>query len=207
MLHVTRQQTMNLFPCILLLLPVLSLARTDMQKRADSLQFVTEVPYACGMPIGLNNSHSPDSLIYHIGCGDRYFWQAVKGKKEIIPFLIDKMDDTTMTEAPVPYFGGRYTVADVAYSALQEIIRDIPTFDLLKIQFDTSGCGYCAYWYYLRMDIHNRKKFKVAFMQWYDTNKENLVWVTGNMFLTCDVSGFNHPNRGHFELKNENTKR
>jgi hypothetical protein len=196
-----RKQTMKLLNYIFLLLPSLTFAQMDNQKLVDSLRFVTEMPYACGMPIGLIASRSPDTLIYNIGCGDHYFWQAVKGKKEIIPFLIDKIDDTTMTEASVSYFGGRYTVADVAYTALQEIIKDVPTFELLKIKFDTNGCGYCSYWNYLREDIKNRKKFKVAVSKWYDENKENLVWVSSKIFLTCDVSGFNHPNGGHLELK------
>lgn len=175
--------------------------QTDNIKLIDSLRFVTEMPYACGIPPALMGSHNPDTMLYNIGCGDRFFWQVVKGKKEIIPLLIDKLDDTTQTDAFVPYFGGHYTVADVAYTALQEIIKDIPTFELLKIKFDSKGCGYCSYWNYLRKDIKNRRKFKVAVSHWYDKNKANLVWVTSHQFLTCDINGFNHPNGGHFELK------
>lgn len=153
---------MKFSSCILFLLPCLNLAHSDNIKRADSLQFVTEMPYACGVPVHLNDSYSHNTLIYNIGYGDRYFRQVVQGKKEIIPFLIEKPDDTTMTQAHVPYFGGQYTVADAAYTALQEIIRGIPIFELMSMKFDTCGCGYCSYWYHLRENIRNRIKFITA---------------------------------------------
>jgi len=193
---------MKTWTLILTFFPLLTFAQQmDNKKLIDSLRFVTEMPYACEIPLDKSAPYNRDTLIFNIGCGDRYFWQVVKGKQEIIPLLLDKLDDTTQTEASVPYIGGQYTVADIVYTALQEIINDIPTFELLKIKFDTNGCGYCSYWNYLRKDIKNRKKFKVAVTNWYNKNKTNLVWVTSNQFLTFDRSGFNHPNGGHLELK------
>lgn len=193
---------MKIWTLILTTFPLLTFAQgTDNKKLIDSLRFVTEMPYACEVILNSNSPSNRDTMIYNIGCGDRFFWQVVKGKQDIIPLLIDKLDDTTQTEASVPYFGGQYTVADIAYTALQEIIKDIPTFELLKTKFDSNGCGYCSYWNYLRKDIKNRRKFKDAVSSWYDKNKANLVWVTSNQFLTCGISGFNHPNGGHFELK------
>ena len=192
----------KIWTLILTIFPLLTFAQTmDNKKLIDSLRFVTDIPYACEILLDKNAPYNRDTLIYNIGCGDRFFWQVVKGKQEIIPLLLDKLDDTTQTEASVPYFGGQYTVADIAYTALQEIIKDIPTFELLKIKFDTNGCGYCSYWNHLRKNIKNRKKFKVAVTDWYDKNKANLVWVTSNQFLTCDISGINHPNGGHYEFK------
>ena len=105
-----------------------------------------------------------------------------------------------MTSAYVPNLGGQYAVADVAYAALEEIIKDIPTFSLLGVKFDKKGCGYCAYWDHLRKNIRNRLKFQANVRKWYNKNKSNLVWVTSNVFLTCDCHGI-HPNGGHFELK------
>jgi hypothetical protein len=77
----------------------------------DSIKYISEMPY--------------------IGCGDKIFWRIVEQKQEIIPLLLEKMVDTTQAEVSVPNFGGQYTVADIAYNALEEIIKDIPTFDLL----------------------------------------------------------------------------
>jgi hypothetical protein len=193
---------MKIWALLLTTFPILTFSQVkDNKKLIDSLRFVAEMPYACEVILKSNTSTNRDTMIYNIGCGDRFFWQAVKGKQEIIPLLLGKLDDTTQTEASVPYFGGQYTVADIAYTALQEIVKDIPTFDLLKIKFDTNGCGYCSYWNYLRKDIKNRRKFKIAVTGWYDKNKSYLYWVTSNQFLTCNVIGINHPNGGHFELK------
>ena len=193
---------MKIWTLILTIFPILTFGQvTDNKKLIDSLRFVTEMPYACEVILDSKVSYNRDSMIYNIGCGDRFFWQVVKGKQEIIPLLLDRLDDTTQTIAPVPYFGGQYTVADIVYTALQEIIKDIPTFELLKINMDTSGCGYCSYWKYLRKDIKNREKFKFAVRNWYQKNKANLFWVTSNKVLTFDICSFNHPNRGHFEVK------
>src|ERR1044072_3484753 len=109
--------------CLLLfVIPCLSLAQSDHKKQVDSLKFVTNIPYVCG-------DARPTQL--STGCGDAIFWRIVHGKEAIIPFLIEKLSDTTQTDAIVPNFGGQYTVADIAYVALQEIIKGIPTFQLL----------------------------------------------------------------------------
>lgn len=49
--------------------------------------------------------------------GDTLFWNITIERKEIIPQLIDHIDDTVMTSANVPNFGGVYTVWDVCVSA------------------------------------------------------------------------------------------
>ena len=182
---------MKLLIYILFLLPYLTFAQADNKKLIDSLKFVKDMPYICEDTV-------PTEL--SVGCGDKIFWQTVKQKQNIIPFLLNKLSDTTHTEATVPNFGGQFSVADIAYMALQEIIKGIPTFELLGVNYDKDGCGYCSYWTHLRKDIKNRKKFQANVHNWYDKNKSNLVWVTSNQFLTCDCAG-RHPNGGHFELK------
>jgi len=153
----------------------------------DSLQFITDMPYIC------------ETGQHGFGCGDSIFWRTVQYKQAIIPLLIGKLTDTTITQATVPNLGGQWTVADIAYTALQEIIKDFPTFELLGVPFDTNGCGYCAYWQHLRKDRRNRFLFQSAVDHWYHAYKTHLVWVTSNEFLTCDCHG-QHPNGGHFEL-------
>lgn len=156
---------------------------------ADSLRYVKDMPYICETGDGF-------------GCGDRIFWRVVQQKEKVIPVLIDLLVDTTTTSATVPNFGGQWTVADIAFTGLQEIIKDIPTFDLLGVEFDNNGCGYCVYWNHLRRDIRNRRKFQAKMREWYDRNKVNLVWVRSNEFMSCDCRG-EHPNGGHFELRGE----
>ena len=99
----------------------------------------------------------------------------------------------------VPFFSGEYTVADVAYSAIREIIIDIPTFKLLGIRFN-KVCGYCSYWEYVRESEKNREKFQKAVRKWYEKNKDNLKWVD-EPFAVTDIC--TSPAGGHYYLKND----
>ena len=103
------------------MLPMLAFGQVNAAQSVDSLRFVTDMPYICDGGEG---------------CGDRLFWTVVKQQKSVVPLLIDRLNDTTETAVYVPNFGGLYTVADVAYYALEEIIHGIPTFKLLGVKFD-----------------------------------------------------------------------
>ena len=177
----------------LVFLPFTLFGQDEIKHQIDSLQYVNDMPYICRDNVENNNELS-------IGCGDKVFWNVVKQKKKAIPFLLEKLNDSTMTVANVPNFGYNYSVADIAYVALEEIIHDIPTFELLGVEFDQEGCGYCSYWQHLNKNYQNRKNFKIAIQNWYDSNKDKLVWVENNEFSSCDCSG-THPNNGHYELK------
>jgi hypothetical protein len=176
---------LNIRIVLLLFLPVLLQAQQRAQLQVDSLRFVRDMPYICEGSIG---------------CGDAYFWNVVRLKEAAIPYLLKKLTNTRRIEVSVPNFGGPYTVADVAYMALEEIIHGIPTFQLLGVPFDEKGCGYCAYWRHLRNSRRNRMRFQKQVQQWYNRNKEHLVWVESNAFSTCDCFG-KHPNGGHFEVR------
>jgi hypothetical protein len=118
-------------------------------------------------------------------------------KEEAIANLIDKIDDTTKTTAQIRHFGGYYTVGDVAFVALQEIIIEIPTFKLLGVPFDEKGCGYCAYWQHLS-EFSNRQKFKTALQDWYLSNQVNFVWI--NHKWEGYECFYRNPNDGYYVL-------
>ena len=166
------------------LFPLFAFGQTNASQSIDSLRFVTDMPYICEG---------------NTGCGDQHFWAVVKQRKPIIPLLIDRLVDTTETEVFVPNFGGLYTVGDVSFVALKEIIHGITTFKLLGVKFDKHGCGYCSFWQHLRTDYRNRLRFQAKVRRWYDKNEKHFVWVESNEFSTCDCFG-KHPNGGHFEL-------
>lgn len=165
---------------------MMKLELKEVIQQVDSLKFAKEMPYIC--ETGL--------------CGDNLYWNTVRLGNSCIELLIDKLDDTTSTSVNVVLFGGNYTVADIAFKALSEIIHNIPTFELLGVPFDKDGCGYCSYWRHLNKDFTKRQKFKEAVNNWYHKNKNNLVWVKSNDFSTCDCKG-NHPNGGHYKLKTD----
>ena len=178
---------------ILAFFPHTSFSQEKMTDKIDSLKYVNDMPYICHDNVDNNN------ILSSSGCGDKRFWSVVKLKQKAIPLLLDKLSDTTITVAIVPIFGYNYSVADIAYVALEEIIHDIPTFELLGIEFDQKGCGYCSYWQHLNINYKNRTNFKIAVQNWYYSNKDRLVWVESNYFSSCDCRG-THPNNGHYEI-------
>ncbi|WP_445749328.1 hypothetical protein [Polaribacter sp.] len=167
------------------ILPISSFSQNEIKEKIDSLLYVEKMPYICEE--GFTK------------CGDELFWNTVKLKEKAIPFLIEKLNDSTKTKAEVVLFGKNYSVADIAYVALEEIIHGIPTFELLGTEFDQDDCGYCEYWNFLRKDYQNRLNFKVAVKNWYNKNKSKLVWISNNEFSSCDCRG-KHPNEGHYEI-------
>ncbi|MBC7425881.1 MAG: DNA/RNA non-specific endonuclease [Bacteroidia bacterium] len=151
----------------------------------DSIKYIKEMPY----------SGSMENI-----CGDPLFWRIVVQNKDNIEALIKLLDKTTMTKAVVLEFGGYYTVGDIAYSAISELIAGIPAYKLLGAS-KSKSCGYCVYWNQLRQSSANRKKFKTSVNSWYQTNAPLLGWVKSKKLLTCDCKDFPHPNGGHFAIK------
>jgi hypothetical protein len=168
--------------------------------QVDSLKYVVEMPFIC--PTGIEDNKMSS------GCGDDFFWNVVSLKQNVIELLIDKLDDTTVTQSFVPMYGYYFTVADLAFWVLVEIVRDIPKFKLMGVKEDKSG-EYAStdrpYWDFVNKGLKNRQKFKVAVKNWYHKNKDNLVWVESNIFSSCDCSG-KHPNGGHYILKDKKGK-
>ncbi|MBX3164145.1 MAG: hypothetical protein KF900_06655 [Bacteroidetes bacterium] len=152
-------------------------------KLMDSLKFISLMPHCL-------EQEQPDA--------NSIFWSIVKLKLEVIDELIEKIDDTTKTTAIVRWFGGYWTVGDISYKAMEEIIHEIPTFELLGIQYDEK-VGYSPYWFHLRSNTNNRKQFKQNLKNWYKKNKSNLVWVTRKW--DGSECFYHNPNNGYYEIK------
>ncbi len=167
----------------LLILPIFTHGQETNKDLVENMKNIADLPY-----IGKYGE---------LGCGDVIFWKLVKKKLEIVPLLIEKVNDTTKVNVYVPNFGGKYTVGDAAYVAISEIIKGIPTFDLLDVEFDREGCGYCSYYFHLRSSVAHRNKFQKALSKWYGKNNKKLIWIEDNRILTGDCSG-EHPNKGHY---------
>ncbi len=158
----------------------------------NNLKFIKEMPYIPELS------------------GDSLFWIVIKQKKEIIPFLIKKLDDTTKTTAIVPNFGGNYTVADIAYFAITKIIHNIPTNEFINNISSSHKNGNWLYWEYTRKNIKNRKKLKHKINIWYKLNKHNLIWVRyKRKFRSANDWKFEkniHPLGGYYKLKDNYKK-
>ena len=135
--------------------------------------------------------------------GDAEYWELVKKGLIIIPDLISLMDDTTLTEAVVPNFGGNYSIADKAYSVICDIIDGIPTLDFIPTEKNEfNKLGFYIYWNYVRESIDNRIKFQNSFKDWYQLNKNNMVWTKDNEVVHNgkNNSPKTHPAGGYYRV-------
>ena len=134
--------------------------------------------------------------------GDSLFWVVVKYKKDIIPYLIELLNDTTELPIPVPNFGGNYTVADVSNMALQKIIPSLPTSSFLNKILENNGYG--DYWVFVRNNYTNRILYQKRLSYWYEKNQKRLVWFkdTTEYRTSFDWKFSNyHPAGGYYILE------
>jgi hypothetical protein len=136
-----------------------SAQKSSFKNRIDNLKYVEDMPYFSSLS------------------GDSIFWQVTADRK-IIPWLIERVADTTQTNARVRYFGGTYTIGDACYFALIELMPDLRDVQLIKAdqkEIDKKGAG--VYWEYVRSSVENRQNFQKQIASWYELNRGRLVWV------------------------------
>lgn len=128
------------------------LAQELMIKQIDSLKFT-------------NSKYASCNSIY---------WRVVANGENVIPYLIDRIDDTTATRATDKCKTANLCVGDLCYYALIEIMP-ISLFAVSGQQFDTysNGCNLGV----VEWIDKNRQRFKSDLRQWYYTEKTSLVWV------------------------------
>lgn len=154
----------------------------------DSLETITEMPY------------------YPELSGDDVFWKLTKERADILPSLIERITDTTKTNANVPNFGGVYTVGDICVRAIEEIIRDFKTINLIESDPKIlKEKAYGIYWEYVRGDFKNRVELQERAKSWYEKNKINLIWRQDDKLyaVSDDENGEmkKHPAGGYYVIK------
>ena len=126
---------------------------SNLELKVDSLQYLKRQPFAC------------NSTYWHV---------VVKGK-EVIPFLIDKLDDTTATEISLTCKPTDVKLGDICFEALTEICS-IPIFYITHLQFDLideNGCQHGVFNYL----ANNRQKFKEQIRVYYEKYKNDLKFI------------------------------
>lgn len=121
---------------------------TDIKSMVDSLQYL-----------------KADTL----DCKADLYWRIIAKGKMAIPFLIDKLHDTTSTSVAYRCKKTKLNVAEVAYFALREIAF-FPAFDITHIQFDVIKNGCWSFFDYF-FNNANKKSYQTLVRQWYDANK------------------------------------
>ncbi len=115
-----------------------------------------------------------DSLQYlkadSLDCSATLYWKIVAQGEKAIPFLIGKLNDTTLTNISHKCKATKLNVGEVAYFALQQIAF-FPPFVITHIQFDVAYENGC--WSFLNYFFNNANKQHYQYLvgEWYNTNK------------------------------------
>lgn len=114
--------------------------------------------------------------VNHLDCTATVYWKVVAKGRLAIPFLIDKLNDTTSTNVYFSCKKGTLNVAEIAYFALQEI-AEFPAFIITKSQFDILEDGCWNFYKYLFNDS-NKPEYQKLVRNWYTVNKSRFEMKT-----------------------------
>jgi hypothetical protein len=115
-----------------------------------------------------------DSLVYleadTLDCSADLYWRIIAKREKAIPYLIEKLTDTTQTNIRFHCKKTPLNVAEVAQFALTEI-ADFPAYLVTRMQFDVivideSGAG-CWSFYDFFFINKNKPRYQAAIRKWY----------------------------------------
>lgn len=119
-----------------------------------------------------------DSLQYleadTLDCKAHLYWRIIAQGKKVIPFLIDKLTDTTKTNVRWHCKKSRLNVGEIAQFALEEI-ASFPAFLVTNIQYDLiyadeTGKG-CWNFYDFFIINANKSRYQKNMSEWYKKEK------------------------------------
>src|SRR6266700_5328276 len=113
------------------------------------------------------------------------FWIIIAHKKEAIPYLIDKLGDSTITRAKHKCKLQNLRVGDLAYLALAHITF-FPTAQITHMQFDVIVKGrQDGFFEYIE---GKRLLFQTQVRNWYNKSGKSYKWtkLTSQQITDCD---------------------
>jgi hypothetical protein len=111
-----------------------------------------------------------------IDCSSDIYWRIVAKGEEAIPYLIEKLTDSMLTNVEHPCKLTKLTSGDIAFLALNQI-ADFPAFVVLKIQFDVFSFNekgnLC--WSLYDFAFSNRGKMRIqeSYFDWWKNERSN----------------------------------
>ena len=105
-----------------------------------------------------------------LDCKADMFWRIIAKKEKAIPFLINKLSDTTETNISHHCKTTKLNVGEVAYFALQQIAF-FPAFVITHIQFDVIYGNGCWSFFDYFFNNANKGQYQGLVRKWYNTNK------------------------------------
>ena len=122
---------------------------SDLKSMVDSLEFI-----------------KTDTL----NCNADLYWRVIVKGKAAIPFLIEKLSDTTPTNIKFHCKKTRLNVGEVAHFALTQI-AEFPIYVITKIQFDVFTDRGCWTFYEYLFNNANKTEYRKSVQEWYDKQK------------------------------------
>lgn len=141
---------------ILFVVNTKTIAQTTDRQLVDKIVQINDIPYVGNF-------------------GDSLYWKIVAEGLDIVPNLIELIDDTTTTKATIPNWGGYYCVGDIAFRMINDIIFQIPILNF--IQTKTDYVGEKIYFEFVQYDFQNMVHLKNELSKWFVANKDSLEWV------------------------------
>ena len=101
-----------------------------------------------------------------LNCNADLYWRIIAKGKTAIPFLIEKLTDTTQINIRFRCKKPRLNVGEVAHFALTQI-AEFPVF----LQFDFFTDGGCWSFYEYLFNNANKAEYRKRVQEWYDQQK------------------------------------
>jgi hypothetical protein len=153
------------FTSLVILTNTNAFGQTDLLKsQVDSLKYLSGDPFDCNFVT----------------------WRIIENKKEAIQILIEKIEDTTLTNTTDKCKTTNLRVGDLAYLTLKRILP-LPFFAVTRMQCDVIKDG-CLVGVFEYIDA-NRTTFKGQVQTYYDKKKDNLKWrqLDRNHLTPCHI--------------------
>lgn len=147
----------KIFSTVLLIfsLALLYAQKVNIKDMVDSLQFIKVDTFNCNADI---------------------YWRIVAQGKKAIPFLINRLTDTTQTNIKHHCKKTKLNVGEIAQFALTDIAY-FPAFLVTKMQFDVIvinetrlGCWSFYDFFFINS---NKPRYQKSLQEWYDKEKTN----------------------------------
>ena len=126
-----------------------------------------------------------------LDCSADLYWRIIAKGEDAIPFLIEKLTDTTQTNVKWHCKKTRLNVGEVANFALNAI-GEFPAYFITRIQFDliyideTGQSCWTFYDYFF--DNANKPTYQQSVRSWYEKEKGNYKKerITGKRLTDCE---------------------
>lgn len=165
------------------------------------------VPQCCNLCVEIKHVQDVPYMPELQGdCPDSVYWSLVREGLGVVPSLIDCISSSDSTQIMIPNRGGHYTVGDIAFAIICDIIHGLPIQDFfLNGVVDERNIGPITYNSFISSSECNRRMLQRQLRRWYRKNRHRLIWITDDsewrIADDCWLISNKHPAGGYFKVK------